>query len=194
MTTPERHREERFRALYTAHFDALLAYAVRRTRHPDDAADLVADTFLVAWRRLDELTPGEESRLWLYVVARHVRANAERGARRRARLGERLREDLSVRVVPDHATEVTAQTVVREALQRLGDTDRELLMLSAWEGLEPREIAEVLGIRTSAARTRLLRARRRLRDVLGDGSPGDEVVAPGHERGIRMKLSPEEGR
>ncbi|WP_262849232.1 RNA polymerase sigma factor [Mumia quercus] len=189
MTTSERVREERFRALYSAHFDALLAYAVRRTRHPDDAADLVAETFLVAWRRLDELPTGDESRLWLYVVARHVRSNAERSGRRRERLGERLRQQLTDAFVPDPAVRVTEHAAVRAALQRLGPDDRELLMLSAWEGLEPREIAHVLEISPTAVRTRLSRARRRLRDALGDASP-----APGHEMSVRTAPSPQEGR
>ncbi|TNC27113.1 RNA polymerase sigma factor [Mumia zhuanghuii] len=189
MTKPDPAREERFRELYAAHFDALLAYAVRRTRHPDDAADLVAETFLVAWRRLDAMPAGEDSRLWLYVVARHVRSNAERSGRRRERLGERLRQQLTDAFAPDPATQVTEHADVRAALQRLGAGDRELLMLSSWEGLEPREIAHVLDISPTAVRTRLSRARRRLRDALGDAEP-----VAGHEMSIRTVPSPEEGR
>ncbi|MDD9347996.1 RNA polymerase sigma factor [Mumia sp.] len=188
-TTPDTAREERFRELYTAHFDALLAYAIRRTRHPDDAADLVAETFLVAWRRWDAIPSGDESRLWLYGVARHVRSNAERSGRRRERLGERLRQQLSETSDAHPSDDVAEHSAVRTALQRLGAADRELLMLSAWEELEPREIARVLEISPSAVRTRLSRARRRLRDALGDDRP-----EPGRVMSVRTMLSPEEGR
>ena len=67
--------EDRFRRLYTANFAALLAYALRRVEQHEDAADVVAETFLVAWRRGPELPAGDEVRLWLYGAARRVLAN-----------------------------------------------------------------------------------------------------------------------
>ena len=73
---------DRFRDLYTRHFDALLSYALRRVGRPEDAADVVADTFLVAWRRRSSVPAGDEGRLWLYGVARHVLANHRRGVAR----------------------------------------------------------------------------------------------------------------
>ena len=94
MSSPGSDHDERFRDLYTRHFDALLAYAVRRVPRPEDAADVVADTFLVAWRRRSHLPAGDEARLWLYGVARNMLANKRRGDRRRDRLGEALRQRL----------------------------------------------------------------------------------------------------
>ena len=168
MTAPadDRHR---FRLFYAAHFDALLGYALRRVAHPDDAADVVGETFLVAWRRVDDLPPDDEGRLWLYGVARKVLANQRRATRRRDRLGDRVRERISTLVTPDPAGEVAHRVDVVAALGRLGEVDREVLTLAIWEELEPREIAAVLGIRPEAVRTRLSRARARLRDALGDG-------------------------
>jgi RNA polymerase sigma factor (sigma-70 family) len=86
--------EVRFERLYAEHGRAVLAYAVRRAADAQDAADVVADTFLVAWRRLDDVPPAGAARLWLYGVARHVLANQQRSERRRERLAERLRHEL----------------------------------------------------------------------------------------------------
>lgn len=194
MSSPGTDHHDRFRELYTRHFDALLGYALRRVSRPEDAADVVADTFLVAWRRRSTLPGGDEDKLWLYGVARNLLANHRRGDRRRDRLGEALRERLAAsasRWAPDPSAAVTGQVTVRQALARLGDLDREVLTLTAWEELEPREIAEVLGISAQAVRTRLSRARARLRDLVGD-----DVVSAGHEAGgtpSRRRLALEEG-
>lgn len=180
--------EERFRTLYATHFDALLRYALRRVDQPPDAADVVADTFLVAWRRVDELPSGDEARLWLYGVARKVVFNQRRGRQRRDRLGVRLRHELAETVHPDPAGDATERIVVRAALSRLGEIDREVLTLTVWEELEPREIAEVLGVSAQTVRTRLSRARGRLRDVIGN-----DLGVAGHVRVVRAELNPEEG-
>jgi len=117
--------EERFAALFNRTHRPLLAYAVRRVTNPADAADIVAETFLVAWRRLDEVPPGEQARPWLFGVARRVLANYYRGEHRRLALGERLRTSLH-EVVP--APEAGG-TVVEVAMERLSPDDRELLRL-----------------------------------------------------------------
>jgi RNA polymerase sigma factor (sigma-70 family) len=173
--------ETAFRALYVEHFSPLLGYALRRVTAPEDAADVVAETFLVAWRRSGEVPAGPEARLWLYGVARRVLANHSRGERRRHRLGSRLQERLRGSV-PDHAPTVVADVAVAAALARLSRTDQEVLTLSAWEGLEPREVAEVLGMSAGAVRTRLSRARERLRKELGEPIGNDQEVA-GHVLG-----------
>lgn len=170
-------REATFAALYDAHFAALLGFALRRVPVADDAADVVSETFLVAWRRLPDVPPGAEARLWLYGVARRVLANQRRGEGRRDRLGAALRQRLA-QVVPDHAEEVVGGERLRAALAGLSPDDRDLVLLTAWEGLEPREVAQVLGVRPGAVRTRLSRARSRLRALLGD----DEGLA-GHVPG-----------
>lgn len=67
--SPEDDRQERFRVVYDDNYELILGYALRRTDTADDAADVVADTFLVAWRRLDDVPKGEQARLWLYGTA-----------------------------------------------------------------------------------------------------------------------------
>ncbi|MCW3844863.1 RNA polymerase sigma factor [Micromonospora yasonensis] len=181
--------EDRFRRVYAGNFEALLAYASRRVEQPDDAADVVAETFLVAWRRSADLPSDDEVRLWLYGVARRVLANHHRSGIRRERLGERLRHCLTAVSTPDPGNEVPQRLAVQAALRRLNDTDREMLLLTVWEGLQPREAAEVVGVSPTAARTRLSRARARLRELVGHDPHG-----PGHVLDVLAVPVPKEGR
>jgi len=151
-------RRDRFQALYEANYHRVLGYALRRTSR-DDAADVVAETFLVAWRRLEEVPNGDAARLWLYATARRVLMNQQRGARRRDRLALRIATDL-----PEGTrTEVVDPDIGRAgaAFAALQPADRELLGLVAWEGLDAGAIARVLGCSRNAARIRIHRARRR---------------------------------
>lgn len=154
-----------FGQLYRAQGRAILAYALRRVGDPEDAADVVAETFLIAWRRLDEVPAGDGTRLWLYAVARRVLANQHRARQRRTRLGERLAESLRTELATHPAPSGEAADILR-AMSELSDEDRELLLLVSWEELSPGEAARVLGISSLAARSRLHRARRRLRTLL----------------------------
>ncbi|MBS1879578.1 MAG: sigma-70 family RNA polymerase sigma factor [Actinobacteria bacterium] len=173
--------ERRFARLYDETNAEILAYALRRAASPEDAADVVADTFLVAWRRLGEVPDGAGARLWLFGVARRALANQRRGTMRRERLAGEMREALRRRLagLGDDPTGDRAQTM--GALARLEEKDREVLLLAGWEELEPREIASVLGISAISARSRLHRARRRLRVALaaqeatGEKSPQGEL-------------------
>jgi RNA polymerase sigma factor (sigma-70 family) len=158
-------RRDRFEAAYAAYHGPILGYVLRRTASADDAADVMAETFLTAWRRVDQLPPGDEARLWLYGVARRVLANHHRGERRRLELAGRLRADLAGWTPPEYEGDLAA---LARALGRLGETQRELLALSAWEGLDHGQIAVVLGCSRNAVRIRLHRARRRLAAELAD--------------------------
>jgi RNA polymerase sigma factor (sigma-70 family) len=161
--------QARFSVLYREHGRAVLAYALRRTGDSEDAADAVAETFLVAWRRLSEVPIGE-ARLWLYGVARRVLANQDRAERRRTTLGRRLAQSLSTELATHVAPSGEAAAVLR-AMAGLRPDDRELLLLVSWEELTPAEAAKVLDISALAARSRLHRARRRLRTLLADTDP-----------------------
>jgi RNA polymerase sigma factor (sigma-70 family) len=180
-------RDEEFRRLYAEHFDAVLGFAIRRTNRPEDAADAVADTFLVAWRRLSHVPAYPETRPWLYGVARRVLANQRRGDTRRTALGSRLRVELPA-AIADFAPAVVVDADVEAALDRLGHRDREVLQLHLWEGLEAREIAEVLGTTSALIRPRLSRARTRLRALLGNDPP-----PPGHLPDEPRTLARKEG-
>lgn len=174
--------EARFSRLYEENCEDLLAYALRRAATPEDAADLVAETFLVAWRRLANVPPGARTRLWLFGVARRLLANQRRGEFRRDRLADRLRAELAMAVAGDGAP-APADSVAC-ALGRLEEPDREVLLLAAAEELKPAQIATVLEISPVAARSRLHRARRRLINEL-------ESDAPCSPR-MELELMPEE--
>jgi RNA polymerase sigma factor (sigma-70 family) len=170
----EGRQRERFTALYDAHIVSLLGYARRRTDQPASAADVVAETFVVAWRRLDAVPDGEEARLWLYGVAHGVLANHHRGQRRRRRLGERLAATAVRESVAGPAESVGTVGLVREALACLPVDDREVLRLTIWEQLNSSQVAVVLAIPAATVRTRLHRARGRLREVLRELGHDDE--------------------
>jgi RNA polymerase sigma-70 factor (ECF subfamily) len=164
---------ERFEALYAEHFRPLLAYALRRTAQPANAADVVAETFLVAWRRLDAV-PEDRARLWLYSVAHRVLANHRRGLRRHERLGRRLGAVADERVVDDGTEAIGTAALVRDAMDQLPAEDHELLRLATWEGLSSPEIGVVLAIPPETVRKRLSRARRRLREAVGEPQRAQE--------------------
>jgi RNA polymerase sigma factor (sigma-70 family) len=154
----------RFEQLYRANHGPVLGYVARRTGSPDDAADVIAETFLTAWRRLENVPAGEDARPWLFGVARRVLANQGRAERRRTALGERLRSELAAsRYVREPSAGLQDAAA---AFRNLSDADREILALAGWEGLDPGQIAVVLGCSRNAARIRLHRARRRFADGL----------------------------
>lgn len=150
-------RSERFEALARESLEPLRRYLARRT-DPETAADVLGDTLLVAWRRFDDVPA--EPLPWLYGVARNCLANAERGVRRRARLAARLAAE------PVDGPAGTDATDLHEALDELGDVDRELVRLWGWEQLAPAEIATVVGLTPNAVSIRLTRARQRLRETI----------------------------
>ena len=122
----------RFEAAFDRHARVVLAYALRRSTTEDDAEDAVAETFAVAWRRVDHLPEAEAALPWLLAIARRVTANQRRGSARRVRLGLRLR--LARQPEPD-ALLSPESTPALDALARLGRDDQELLRLLAWEEL-----------------------------------------------------------
>lgn len=168
MNTAERD-EGWLTQLFGAHSRAVLAYARRRLDSVEDAEDVVVEVFAIAWRRRDVVP--EQALPWLYATAANVSAHTLRARSRRTRLGARLatvrplhpaESDPGDRVVEASA----ARDTVSAAFEDLAESDAELLRLWAWEQLEPAEIAEVLDCSPGTARTRLHRARVRLREAL----------------------------
>jgi RNA polymerase sigma factor (sigma-70 family) len=158
-------RTARFEALYATTFTRILGYAVRRCGSPDDAADVVAETFAIAWRRFDTVPAGDEARLWLYRVAANVLANQRRGVLRRQGLANALATQLTDLYEPSAEDRVAAGDLGRVFRELSGD-DREILSLVAWEGLDHGELAAVLGCSRITVRSRLHRARKRLAQAL----------------------------
>jgi len=186
--------EDKFRSAYEAHTRALLGYALRRTATPADAADVVAETMLTAWRRLDVVPDEPDTILWLYGVARNVIANGDRTHRRQRRLAEKLRLQLDDVLEEPSVADPALAAQVTAAMKSLTPVEHEVLTLTATEQLSPAEIAVVLDMKQNTVRTHLHRARRKLRSTLtSDASAQGPKAAKrtddtGHERTERQSL------
>ncbi|MBO3749675.1 sigma-70 family RNA polymerase sigma factor [Streptosporangiaceae bacterium NEAU-GS5] len=173
-----RARRERFEKLAEVVAAPLHRYLVRRA-DGDIVDDVLSETMLVLWRRLDDVpglrdgVPDPDDVLpWCYAVARGCLANARRAEGRRLRLLDRLtRERREPPREADHGE-------LHAALDALGALDREVVRLWAWEGLTPRQIAEATGLTSNAVSVRLHRAKQRLAKRLGRKTSR----AAGHER------------
>jgi len=142
-----------------------MAFALRRVP-PNDAEDVVAETFLVAWRRLESLPA--EPLPWLLGIARKVIATRRRGNRRVSNLNNRLREHIP-RLQPTDDSGDRAD--LARAFNSLSDKDREVLILIGWDGLTVTQAAAVLGCSPQSLSVRLHRARRRLEAGMETDAP-----------------------
>jgi RNA polymerase sigma factor (sigma-70 family) len=156
-----------FEALYEQHASAVKGYAMRRI-DPARADDVVAEVFLVAWRRLDDIPA--EPRPWLFGVARRVLANERRRAARQDAFLDRLEPPPSGSADPADGL-MLSDRPLRDALRNLSETDRDALLLTAWEGLNHRDAARALGVREATFSVRLHRAKRRLGRALESSQP-----------------------
>jgi RNA polymerase sigma factor (sigma-70 family) len=147
-------REARFTRVYEEHLETVRRYVWRRD--PDVCDDVVAETFLVAWRRIDDVP--EHAAPWLIGVARNVRRNTQRSARRQEAVSARLAD-----AVPrlDGVGPSRDSAALAAALRGLSDRDREVLLLAVWDGLDRASIAAALGCSNANVSVRLHRARRR---------------------------------
>jgi RNA polymerase sigma-70 factor (ECF subfamily) len=159
---------EDFARLWDSHAQSIYRYCFRRTGDATLAEDLTSAVFLEAWRRRGDVTvPPEKTLPWLYGVATNVLRNQRRGRRRYEHALRRLARP---RPEPDFA-DAAAERLDSEAEMRrilahiseLSQLEQEVLALCVWEGLSPHEAAEALGVPVVTVRTRLHRARRRLR-------------------------------
>ncbi|MEJ7583322.1 MAG: RNA polymerase sigma factor [Acidimicrobiales bacterium] len=174
--------ERMFRALFDEHFVDLWHFARRRCRTADEADDVAAEVFAVAWRRRDDRPSGDDARLWLFGVARRVLANQRRSTGRRDRL--QCRVDLAASNLdhdPDPADVVADQDGHRllTALGALTDDDRDLLLMRAWDGLAVIDMAVLLEVTPNAVSVRLSKARARLAAALDRKDPAPSRTGSG---------------
>ena len=154
--------QTRFRALYDESIPRVYRYVSRALApHLADVDDLVAEVYLVAWRRIDDVPLSPEDLLWLFGVARNVVAHHRRSMALRLRLQDRV-----VRERPVHDPDLEVSNEVLDAVRHLPHREREALHLVVWEGLSTEEAATVIGCSPNAVRIRVHRARRRLTDRL----------------------------
>ncbi|GAA4851272.1 RNA polymerase sigma factor [Kitasatospora terrestris] len=162
-----------FGEIFDDHAQAVYGYALRRLGDWGAAEDVVSLTFLEAWRLRGKLMEeGDSVRPWLFGIATNVLRNTARAARRHRAAMERLPERA---VVPDFAEELVGRlddgarlAAARRALGRLRRTEREVFALCVWSGLDYASAAEALGVPVGTVRSRLSRARTRLRALAED--------------------------
>jgi len=156
---------DRVSELFEAESGALLRYFLRRVEVREDAADLVAETALVLWRRAADL-PGdaERDRMWMYGIARRTLSGYRRSGIRRRALADRLRDELAT--TGDEAPAGPQLDEVRSAVRALPQREQDVVALVHWEGFTVTAAAAVLGIRPGTAQMRYSRARARLRQML----------------------------
>ena len=170
-----RHEPEQFTVLFRRHAPYIQRYVVRRLGQ-DAADDIVAETFLLAFRRRDGYDQTRaDARPWLYGIAtnligRHRRAEV-RMYRALARTGaDPVMEPFTDRV-DDRVSASTASRRLAAALARLPEEHRDTLLLVAWGDLSYEEVATALGVPVGTVRSRMSRARSKLRRSLGGMNP-----------------------
>ncbi|HEX9358240.1 MAG TPA: sigma-70 family RNA polymerase sigma factor [Streptosporangiaceae bacterium] len=169
-------RELRFRRLYEANFRPVQAYAVNRLGRSDDVADILAEVFMIAWRRLADVPPPPRDRFWLYGTARRVIARRYRSASRWHNLLDRLAAEQRPTVQALDWADNPVQKRLLAAIGELKPAYREALLLVHWEQLTYAEAAETLGCSVNAVGIRVHRAKERLRTLLGTESNADRSV------------------
>lgn len=167
---------EAFGQLFERHANAVHTHCFRRTGSWPVAEDLTSVVFLQAWRkRRDVRLAGESVLPWLLAVANNATRNAERSIRRHQRLLARLPRPETVPDPADDAAkradEEHAMRIILGELRSLTEQEREVLALCDWAGLSYAEAAAALGVPAGTVRSRLARARQRLRERAAQAAP-----------------------
>jgi RNA polymerase sigma-70 factor (ECF subfamily) len=167
-------RRQQFEALASEVYEPVQRY-VRRRVDADAVDDVVSETMLTLWRRLDQV-PANARLPWTYGVARRQIANHRRAARRHLRLVHRAEMEPQ----PTGAPDIPLDAELHTALSRMGESERELLHLWAWEQLEPAEMAVALGLTPNAISIRLTRAKKKLAENLEIARKNDALSGHSH--------------
>lgn len=164
---------ETFSELYRRTHVDVLAFLLRRCASAEDAADCLAETYLVAWKKRDQMPTGAGTRPWLFGVARNVmrRGNDLRGrtAAAASALAAQIERVGAVCPAPD----VAEPDPVIAAIRDLTELEQEIITMLIWDELAPREVAAILGLSPNAVRVRAHRARAKLKTALADHHPRD---------------------
>jgi RNA polymerase sigma-70 factor, ECF subfamily len=181
---------ECFPEIFDSYAPSVLRFARRRLDDGDAAWDVVNDTFTTAWRHWDRRPAAGELLPWLYAIAGNAVRDQRRSADRQSRLIARLSAAGTASHTADPADGIVLGQSVAGALARLPAADREVLRLVAWEGMtDARAIGLVLGLSPAAVRTRVHRARRRLRSLLNEPDDRPANDRPAEAAGLPRRPS-----
>lgn len=164
-----------FEVQFKAHVRHVVRYTERRLVGNDAVWDVVAETFTIAWQHSEKAPASSDEVVpWLYAIAANVIRNTQRAHLRRNDAARRswLLADAGREGNDETDARLDAQRVLSPALAQLSDDDQEVLRLVAWEDLNLAQVAVALGVSSGAAKVRLHRARRRLRELLSTQPPG----------------------
>jgi RNA polymerase sigma factor (sigma-70 family) len=165
-------REHRFRLMFEAHYRAIHNYSIRRVDSDHDAADVTAEVFTTAWRRIDDVPRSPYELPWLYGVARRTISDLRRAQSRRASLVDRIRVSRP-REVPPSSSDDSIHDRLLAAMAALPPDDCEALRLVLWDQLSHAEAALVMDCSVNAIGIRIHRAKKRLRASLPPGTISD---------------------
>ncbi|WP_245921074.1 sigma-70 family RNA polymerase sigma factor [Brachybacterium timonense] len=163
-----------------SHLDSLYGGALRMTRNPQDAEDLVQETYMKAFRALDRFTPGTNMRAWLYRIMTNTYISTYRQKQRRPKeswtdtvedwqlADAESHTSRGLRSAENEALDNLPDSAVTEALAQLRDDYRMAVYLADVEGFAYKEIAEIMGTPIGTVMSRLHRGRAQLRELLAD--------------------------
>lgn len=157
-------RQEKYEILIDGLSGDLFRFAYWMCRDRVQAEELVQETFLRAWKAIDSLRDAASAKAWLFTIFR--REHARQFERKRLEMQEV--DDLGTLPAAKSSFDTTTEAfVLRQALARLPEDYREPLILQVLGGFSCDEIAETMGISSSAVMTRLFRSRKQMRELLG---------------------------
>jgi RNA polymerase sigma-70 factor (ECF subfamily) len=168
---------ESFERLYETQYRSIYAYVRRRMPSSLDVPDIVSEVFTVAWRRIDELPPAPQDRLWLFGVAHRCLLAHQRQWRSRVRLLSAL-ESQPNQIELIEAGGDLLHLRIRSAMETLRFRDREVLILVYWDGLTHADAAIVLGCSVNAVALRVKKAKARLQTKLSPATSGETTSSP----------------
>jgi RNA polymerase sigma-70 factor (ECF subfamily) len=162
---------ETFSELYRRTYVDVLAFLLRRCSSAEDAADDLAETYLLAWKKRDQMPTGAETRPWLFGVARNVMRRGNELRARSAAAADALAAEIDRSGAICSAPDLPEPDPVTAAIRALPELEQEIITMLIWDELAPREVAAILGLTPNVVRVRAHRARAKLKGALGEARP-----------------------
>ena len=191
MTTPDQEKRSLFESQALQYMDQLYAAAMRMTRNPADAADLVQETYVKAYQAFGQFEQGTNLKAWLYRILTNTFINIYRKNQRNPYQGtiddledwqlggaESLTQSTSTRSAEAEAIDHLPDSAVKDALQAVPEDFRMVVYYADVEGFSYQEIADIMKTPVGTVMSRLHRGRRLLRELLADYARDRGITVP----------------